>query len=104
MLTQPTEKRLSDIIASAWGSGTQAGAGPIKGALQNAAPAAVAVKAAEGIKPFSDRLAKIGLFIGGSGGARGEKAQRDTALHTGKLVELTQKLLEKKPDAGGVFA
>jgi hypothetical protein len=74
-----------------------------------AAPAiAPAVRgAAEKVTPLTDRLAKIGAFIGGPGGARGEKAQMDTARHTAALVSgslETNRLLARLDKPSGVFA
>lgn len=42
---------------------------------------------------LSDRLAKIGLFIGGSGGPPGQRAQETTARHTAILVEQGKQML-----------
>ena len=36
---------------------------------------------------LSDRLSKVGLFVGGSGGPQGQKAAEETATNTRKLVE-----------------
>lgn len=57
---------------------------------------------------LSDRLSRIGGFIGGSGGVRGQKAQEDTARHTKQIVtEITKLQLItgslKTGNVGGVF-
>jgi hypothetical protein len=44
------------------------------------------------IEPLSDSLSKIGLFVGGNGGARGEAAQQTTAKNTGLLVSSFAKM------------
>jgi hypothetical protein len=56
------------------------------------------------IEPLGDRLSKIGGFIGGKGGVKGQRAAEDTARHTGTLVELqrkTNELLANTARSGG---
>lgn len=57
--------------------------------------------------PAADKLSKAGIFIGGNGGPRGERAAEDTAKHTGTLVKLTEKLLaqtaQQPATAGATF-
>jgi tape measure domain-containing protein len=55
-------------------------------ALASPVAAAPASAAMQKIEPLSDRLAKIGGFLGGSGGNRGEKAADDTARNTGLIA------------------
>ena len=42
------------------------------------------------IQPLTDRLAKIGGFIGGNGGVLGERAAQDTARNTAQIAASTQ--------------
>jgi hypothetical protein len=44
---------------------------------------------------LGDRLSKIGGFIGGSGGVRGQKAAEDTARNTSTLVNLTRTMSDR---------
>lgn len=60
--------------------------------------------AAQRVEPMTDRLAKIGGFIGGAGGVRGQRAQEDTARYTRQLVDLTRethRLLNQPRATGG---
>lgn len=45
-----------------------------------------ALKPINTMKPLTDNLAKIGLFVGGNGGQLGQRAAQDTARNTGILV------------------
>lgn len=81
---------------------------------ENAAPTTPAAKLASAgqsintspMNVFSDRLAKIGGFIGGSGGVRGEKAAQDTARNTAHIITAIKDLdrtVAGKGSTGGIF-
>lgn len=46
----------------------------------------------------ADKLSKVGLFIGGAGGPRAQKAAEETARNTGKLIEGNAALLKAVQD------
>lgn len=85
--------------------------GPTLAELQGSAGGKLASFDKARIDPLSDRLSKIGGFVGGNGGILGERAQQDTARNTGVMVTAMNTLNkhmeqlhdELKPKGGSVF-